>query len=323
MIEDSNLWVFDSLVSFLNGPIWDAPIQNFIEEKSIIFEPNNENNEEYIKIFDEYKNLVDFMLGNYMEDIGITTEQFEYACLKGHENPIYFEQNIFEQIWAANDLEIFKRMMSQKNIELQLQALELIEHKTGVMPQLFADDKSEGAERHEKEKKPSKSADLEKEILAEVTKQFTSDPPVNFLSNENKMRKSQTLSDKIGESSTEDTKTELPAKTPKTFSDIDDIKKMNKPVELTNLKIDPLDIKKRQEYLRAQRDKLALLKKEERKKQFESNVAITADKNLRPKSAKAAEMVLSGNGANSPQKNKIRQALVERLKAEVVNSEKK
>ena len=31
-----------------------------------------------------------------------------------------------EQIWAAEDFEIFKRMMVQRNIELELQALELI-----------------------------------------------------------------------------------------------------------------------------------------------------------------------------------------------------
>lgn len=33
------------------------------------------------------------------------------------------------QVWAADDYEIFKRMMIQKNIELQLQALELLQQK--------------------------------------------------------------------------------------------------------------------------------------------------------------------------------------------------
>lgn len=31
------------------------------------------------------------------------------------------------QIWAANDIKIFIRMMTQRNVELQLQALDLIE----------------------------------------------------------------------------------------------------------------------------------------------------------------------------------------------------
>lgn len=34
-MADDQAWVFDSLVCFLHGPIWNAPIQNFIEEKSI------------------------------------------------------------------------------------------------------------------------------------------------------------------------------------------------------------------------------------------------------------------------------------------------
>lgn len=33
------------------------------------------------------------------------------------------------QVWAADDFEIFKRMMIQKNIELQLQALELLQQR--------------------------------------------------------------------------------------------------------------------------------------------------------------------------------------------------
>lgn len=35
MSESENSWVFDCLISFLNGPIWNAPLQNFIEEKSL------------------------------------------------------------------------------------------------------------------------------------------------------------------------------------------------------------------------------------------------------------------------------------------------
>lgn len=36
-------------------------------------------------------------------------------------------QDVIFQIWAANDLKIFIRMMTQRNVELQLQALDLIE----------------------------------------------------------------------------------------------------------------------------------------------------------------------------------------------------
>lgn len=41
--EDPNSWVFDSLVCFLNGPIWNAPLQSFIEEKSLSKTPQLSN----------------------------------------------------------------------------------------------------------------------------------------------------------------------------------------------------------------------------------------------------------------------------------------
>lgn len=65
------------------------------------------------------------MLGSFMDDIGITADQFEAACrLSAHDLaglPAYFHKRLFEQIWAANDYEMFVKMMTHKNVELQLQ----------------------------------------------------------------------------------------------------------------------------------------------------------------------------------------------------------
>lgn len=65
------------------------------------------------------------MLGSFMDDIGITADQFESACrLSAHDLaglPAYFHKRLFEQIWAANDYEMFVKMMTHKNVELQLQ----------------------------------------------------------------------------------------------------------------------------------------------------------------------------------------------------------
>lgn len=95
------------------------------------------------------------MLGSFMEDIGIRWDQFEKACLDKddaanksgrHVRHSLFEQVVvvfeftpqkFEacpltvlfQVWAADDFEIFKQMMIHKNIELQLQALELLQQR--------------------------------------------------------------------------------------------------------------------------------------------------------------------------------------------------
>lgn len=62
---------------------------------------------------------------------------------------------------------MFKRMMTQRNVELQLQALELIEHKYGITPQSFMPSKKE-VETAVTIEKPSST--FETEIMEEVTK---------------------------------------------------------------------------------------------------------------------------------------------------------
>ncbi|CAH0550176.1 unnamed protein product [Brassicogethes aeneus] len=326
-MEDENSWVFDSLVAFLNGPIWNAPLQSFIEEKSLIFEPNVLENEDYRGIFEEFKNMVDFMLGNFMEDIGITPKQFEDACSEGKKLRVSFDTNLFEQIWAANDYEMFKRMMTQRNVELQLQALELIEQKYGITPQSFIPNKIQSTTQEI----PViiENSKLEKAILDEVAKKFpdesTSDiieiwEEQEILEEKEILEKAlKEAKEKVDDQLTESMKTvenpsQCHSKTPeKVIKEVKPTKAAEKMAEPKNntLEVNDRDLKKRQEYLRAQRDKLVALKKEERKKQ----VTDGTDKfKIRPKSAKAAAALLTGEQSTIEP-----QSLAERLKSEVVS----
>lgn len=80
---------------------------------------------------------------------------------------------MFEQIWAANDFQMFVRMMTQRNVELQLQALELIEKKYGITPQSFVP-KCQGEEGVSNVRTipvtVERESKLEQEILEEVAK---------------------------------------------------------------------------------------------------------------------------------------------------------
>ncbi|KAI4469231.1 phosphodiesterase hl [Holotrichia oblita] len=343
MEEEESAWVFDSLVCFLNGPVWNAPLESFIEENSLIFEPNVRENSEYQKVFNDFKNLVDFMLGNFMDDIGITPQQFEDACAKGTQGGITlrFDQNIFEQIWAANDYEMFKRMMTQKNVELQLQALELIEQKYGVTPAVFLPDKevAHGSQTRTPEKK---KVTLEDKIMEEVldrkfdTNTNTGNTKEPILDKNYFLEEKHTLEEKLHEAFKE-ARNEVQDEIAATAKDsiletakMEDKKQKNetkplpessKPVPLVS-EVNSEEIKKRQEYLRAQRDKLVALKKEVRKKHLlTDNIDVNKEnKPLRPKSAKkAAESILDGQPAPiEKQELAIRRALVDKLKAEVI-----
>ncbi|KAG0444422.1 hypothetical protein HPB47_013809 [Ixodes persulcatus] len=168
--DDETSWVFESLVGYLRGPAWNIPIITFIEQKSIVFEPGPDN-DEYKKIHNEYKNLVDFMLGSHMEDMGITPEQFEKVCGKANRGiAAKFHQGLFEQVWAADDYEIFKRMMTQKNIDLQLQALEIMAQRYGLVPDAFQGEPQGTADEDIQEEKSDNAKEDEEALMAHVIK---------------------------------------------------------------------------------------------------------------------------------------------------------
>ncbi|KAF7992353.1 hypothetical protein HCN44_001678 [Aphidius gifuensis] len=342
--EDS-CWVFDSLIGFLQGPIWSSPLLTFIEERSLIFESETEDSQEYREAYQEYKNLVDLLLGCYMEDMEITPEQFEHACAvnKNTKLPMQFQKSLFEQIWAANEYEVFKRMMIQKNLELQLQALSMIEQKFGLTPALFKsssdsidgelkmeeiiqkqiqeedeeEEKNEDDEpkRDETEKNLEKDRERlsnkyenEKAALAEAlrvsvstTSSRSSSPELKY-SDESIIQSSSSINNKI--------KKPAPL-APITYEKIEEIKK-------TNIG-DQEDIKKRENYLKARRDKLVALKKQARSQRLD-NI------NERPCSAKnMAKATMMGKqdlekSQNSSSILQVRKALAARLKAEVVGS---
>ncbi|TDG48173.1 hypothetical protein AWZ03_005348 [Drosophila navojoa] len=305
--EDS--WVFDSLVCFLHGPVWNAPLQTFIEQKSLVFDPNlqlDENNEDIRQIHEEYKNLVDFMLGSFMEEMHITPEQFEMACLEGRqqgpgENPFQFHHVLFQQIWAANDLKIFIRMMTQRNVELQLQALDLIEkHQLA---------RTASAEPEEKESAAGAEAgngvaDLDVDALIAKTVANELESPEAALTPE------------------QDANLELVN---------DKFQRLNLFFEQED-KVDPNEVISRQQYLRQQRDKIVEIKKQTRAKQLQETVArstpqLPLEPGARPSSAQVAQQLLENVELGKPPEAvdeaenaalQLRRTLAKRLRSEVV-----
>lgn len=102
-----------------------------------MFDPNIDidiDDKLYLQIHTEYKNLVDYMLGSFMEEMNILPEEFEIACMEGknlslltkdeggvESHSFSFHKGLFQQIWAANDVRTFVRLMKQRNLEIQIQ----------------------------------------------------------------------------------------------------------------------------------------------------------------------------------------------------------
>ncbi|XP_054011996.1 cilia- and flagella-associated protein 36 [Hylaeus anthracinus] len=338
--KDDSAWVFDSLIGFLQGPIWSAPLITFIEEKSLIFEADIEENDEYQKIYQEYKNLVDLLLGCFMEDMGITPEQFEYACTvnKYTKMPIQFQQNLFEQIWAANEYEIFKRMMIQKNLELQLQALNMIEQKYGLTPASLMyetdglhDDTlvmEEIIQKHALDDDPEEEQDIEasetslikehERLTAKYNNERALLEEALKASQQDKTPETESLSSPTEEEDKEHDEIESTSKVERTIP-LEPTSSDESKSEEQNVSEE--DIKKRQAYLKARRDKLVALKKEARSQRLEMN-------STRPSSARTvAEATIKGERELKlpiplePSILQVRKALAARLQAEVVRKQ--
>ncbi|XP_048486377.1 cilia- and flagella-associated protein 36 [Plutella xylostella] len=360
--SESSGWVFDSLVGFLHGPVWNDPLQSFIEEKSLPFEPADngevQHRPEYKKIHEEYKDLVDVMLSTFMEDIGITSEQFESACRMSARDlaglPAHFHRRLFDQIWAANDYDIFVKMMTHKNVELQLQALELIERRFGARPALFSDDA-------EPSPRSDDSGDWSDQVMKEV-KQLSLEEP----SDENQVdvppemvvEEKQSLLLKLqsfdkNEERKAEAKKQEEAQTAIEESPVEDVEEAADeivvkppaakvkappppvPVVLPVLKkvelVSEDEVRARQEYLKQQRDKLLALKKRVRERRLgaaqeedegDAGGEGEASKPARPRSARVAAAALAGSAPRPPpDAMSLRRALATQLKTEVVDTQ--
>lgn len=62
-----------------------------MDEKSIVFDPEDleSNQQEYLLVFKEYKNLVDRLLENHMRELSITQDQFAIACQEAEGKRFY------------------------------------------------------------------------------------------------------------------------------------------------------------------------------------------------------------------------------------------
>ncbi|MEQ2227718.1 hypothetical protein ILYODFUR_001121 [Ilyodon furcidens] len=138
MSEDDSEWIIESIVGYLGSPEWVIPVTDFMENKCTVFDDEDENKLSYTEIHQQYKKLAEKLLENYMQEVGINEQQFLDACT----SPFAKSQSLqpmFQPVLATDDFQMFRSLMVQKNMELQLQALRVIKEKNGVLPECLTD----------------------------------------------------------------------------------------------------------------------------------------------------------------------------------------
>lgn len=115
-------WLSDYVLAFLKSPSWVAPIAQFVDERCIIFEDEEENKLEYTECHNEYKELIDSSFAAHLLEIDVTGEQFEQFCQRGLSTNPTLHRVLVEQILSADDFLIFKAMMTKRNNDLYREA---------------------------------------------------------------------------------------------------------------------------------------------------------------------------------------------------------
>ncbi|XP_041351894.1 cilia- and flagella-associated protein 36-like [Gigantopelta aegis] len=136
MAASRNEYVLDELICYLSNPLFQVPVISFMENNCIIFEPSCEDSSECKQVHKDYKKMIDTLLSSFLTDTGLSHDQILRALKDLNSKPELRDifQNLFEQVLAADDPDIFFRLMVQKNIELQQQALMLIVQLQGNLP---------------------------------------------------------------------------------------------------------------------------------------------------------------------------------------------
>ncbi|XP_061692607.1 cilia- and flagella-associated protein 36 isoform X2 [Syngnathoides biaculeatus] len=152
MAEDDSEWVVESIVGYLGSPEWVIPVTDFMEHKCTVFDDEDENKLVYTEIHQQYKKLVEKLLENYMQEVGINEQQFLDACTSPFAKSKTV-QSVFQPVLATDDFQMFRSLMVQKNMELQLQALRVIKERNGALPDCLTDGEDVMTELQQQEMK--------------------------------------------------------------------------------------------------------------------------------------------------------------------------
>ncbi|GIM04108.1 hypothetical protein Vretimale_8722 [Volvox reticuliferus] len=119
-------WLSEAVVEFLRGPLYINPLMSFIDTRCLIFTPEEENKLEYTTCHNEFKDLVDKLLTDFLGELGVGPEEFYQAVAAAQETD-QLTAFVVQTILTVDDFLMFKTMMVRRNIDLTTQVLEAVE----------------------------------------------------------------------------------------------------------------------------------------------------------------------------------------------------
>ncbi|KUF91927.1 72 kDa inositol polyphosphate 5-phosphatase [Phytophthora nicotianae] len=133
--EESD-WVFDYVLNLFRSPAWELPVMCFIDDNCAIFDTSEENKFIYTELHSQFREVVENVLGSHLAEMGLTATDFAAICEKQREAAggsvsDGVSADVVNQILAMDDFMSFKKFMVKRNLELELEAIkELREEAT-------------------------------------------------------------------------------------------------------------------------------------------------------------------------------------------------
>lgn len=113
---------------FMKSPAYTVPVVDFIDENCLAFDNEEESKLELSAIHNKFIETVFDLLETYLQEIGVSQEQFSAACQQqltvGGRNAF-----VFQQIMATDDFQAFKKMMVSRHRQLEYENLKLLQRQ--------------------------------------------------------------------------------------------------------------------------------------------------------------------------------------------------
>ena len=96
----------------------------FIDKHCIVFDTEDENKFEFTTVHKEFCEMVNNLLERFLSEMGISPEEFVLVCQDPEAAAL--SEFVFNQILAVDDFVSFKKMMVKRTLELNVQAMSML-----------------------------------------------------------------------------------------------------------------------------------------------------------------------------------------------------
>jgi hypothetical protein len=111
--------------SFLSSPLWQTPIDSFVDENCVIFDKEEEEKFAYTDVHKKYIELAENLLAKHFEHLGVSEEHFQEVMAAAVGSGEYKDANrILKKLLAMEDYKSFKKVMLKRNLALTEEALQ-------------------------------------------------------------------------------------------------------------------------------------------------------------------------------------------------------